>query len=161
MKEFEKGEWPENKVFWFHVEDADITEEIPVLVKKENLDGTEKGMVENSSYIELPPSGAEDLLLSKDTLVINNGFHKMIYIYFPDQWEKMYKFLEKKGSEDKLKWRPIKRYFFGTAHETKVCGGKLYIWDGLLKVCGIERKAILSKFEEGGEYYYTIQSDSL
>ena len=52
----------------------------------------------------------------------------------------MYKFLEKKGSEDKLKWRPIIRYFFGTAHETKVCGEKLYIWDGLLKVCGIEGK---------------------
>lgn len=61
MKEVEKGEWSENEVFWFHVEDADITEEIPVLVKKENLDGTEKGMVENSSYIELPPSGAEDV----------------------------------------------------------------------------------------------------
>ena len=73
----------------------------------------------------------------------------------------MYKFLDKKGSEDKLKWRPIIRYFFRTAHETKVCGEKLYIWDGLLKVCGIEGKAILSKFEEGGEYYYTIQSDSL
>ena len=35
MKEFEKGEWPENKVFWVHVGDANLAEEIPIGQKRE------------------------------------------------------------------------------------------------------------------------------
>lgn len=154
----------EREVFWFYVEDADALDEIevPVYCFEEDYSetdvehGEERG--EDNRYIELPVLGAEELLNVDEPLVISNGFNGMAYLYLPEQWEEMWKFLE---SRDRKQWRLIKRYIYGTSRLVEVQDRRLYIPSWITKGLKIEDKVVLMKFTKDSKHYYALRNDSL
>lgn len=154
----------ENKVFWFHVEDADALDEIevPVCCFEEDYSETdvehEEEMEEDNRYIELPVLDAEELLNVDEPLVISKGVNGMAYLYLPEQWEEMWKFLE---SRDRKQWRLIKRYIYGTSRLVEVQDRRLYIPRRITKGLKIEDKAVLMKFTKDGKHYYALRNASL
>lgn len=152
------------KIFWFHVEDADALDEteVPVYCFGENNLETDaeygEEMEEDNRYIELPVLGAEELLNVDGPLVISNGFNGMAYIYLPGQWEEMWRFLELR---DRKQWRLIKRYIYGTSYQVEVQDRRLYIPKQIIKNLKIQDKAVLMKFTKDSKYYYALRNDSL
>ena len=152
------------KIFWFYVEDADALDETEVPVYSFGGNNLEtdaeygKETEEDNRYIELPILDAEELLNVDEPLVISNGFNGMAYLYLPEQWEEMWKFLE---SRDRKQWRSIKRYIYGTSYQVEVQDRRLYIPKRIIKNLKIQDKAVLMKFTKDRKYYYALRNDSL
>lgn len=155
------------EVFWFHIENADALDEIEVPVycfEEDNLEtDVERGneTEEDNRYIELPVLGAEELLSVDEPVVVSNGFNGMLYIYLPEQWAEMCRFLESKHGEDRQKWIRLKRYFFGASCLVRVQDRRLYIPRGLLIILKIKNEAVLMRFTKDNEHYYALRNASL
>ena len=144
---------------WFHLDKEYPVQEVYIEIR--HLEHIEKnsGKRESSCCIVLPECEAEELKTARGPLVIGKGLGGLIYVYLPEQWKQFVAILEESHPDDKLKWRTIKRYFYGCTCESEAINGEIYLPEYWIRVFELGKRAVLLKYKVDGEKYYAIRQD--
>lgn len=112
-------------------------------------------------YMEIPESWAEELSEISDVWIIGKGIEKGLNLYSPQQWEKMKLFFLKEKAIDEKRIRVLQRHLMAAAYETRIQNGKINIPEILIAYCEIENEeAVLIKYEREGKVFYSVQNMS-
>ena len=112
-------------------------------------------------YMEIPESWAEELSEISDVWIIGKGIEKGLNLYSPQQWEKMKLFFLKEKAIDEKRIRVLQRHLMAAAYETRIQNGKINIPEILIVYCEIENEeAVLIKYEREGKVFYSVQNMS-
>ena len=112
-------------------------------------------------YMEIPESWAEELSEISDVWIIVKGIEKGLNLYSPQQWEKMKLFFLKEKAIDEKRIRVLQRHLMAAAYETRIQNGKINIPEILIAYCEIENEeAVLIKYERDGKVFYSVQNMS-
>lgn len=112
-------------------------------------------------YMEIPESWAEELSEISDVWIIGKGIEKGLNLYSPQQWEKMKLFFLKEKAIDEKRIRVLQRHLMAAAYETRIQNGKINIPEILIAYCEIENEeAVLIKYERDGKVFYSVQNMS-
>ena len=112
-------------------------------------------------YMEIPESWAEELSEISDVWIIGKGIEKGLNLYSPQQWEKMKLFFLKEKAIDEKRIRVLQRHLMAAAYETRIQNGKVNIPEILIAYCEIENEeAVLIKYEREGKVFYSVQNMS-
>ena len=112
-------------------------------------------------YMEIPESWAEELSEISDVWIIGKGIEKGLNLYSPQQWEKMKLFFLKEKAVDEKRIRVLQRHLMAAAYETRIQNGKINIPEILIAYCEIENEeAVLIKYEREGKVFYSVQNMS-
>ena len=112
-------------------------------------------------YMEIPESWAEELSEISDVWIIGKGIEKGLNLYSPQQWEKMKLFFLKEKTIDEKRIRVLQRHLMAAAYETRIQNGKINIPEILIAYCEIENEeAVLIKYEREGKVFYSVQNMS-
>ena len=112
-------------------------------------------------YMEIPESWAEELSEISDVWIIGKGIEKDLNLYSPQQWEKMKLFFLKEKATDEKRIRVLQRHLMAAAYETRIQNGKINIPEILIAYCEIENEeAVLIKYEREGKVFYSVQNMS-
>lgn len=112
-------------------------------------------------YMEIPESWAEELSEVSDVWIIGKGLEKGLNLYSPQQWEKMKLFFLKEKAIDEKRIRVLQRHLMAAAYETRIQEGEIDIPDILIAYCEIKNEeAVLIKYEKDGKVFYSVQNMS-
>lgn len=145
-----------SEVPWLYLDREEPEQEFYIEIICQKYVDEDTGEWMRKYCIILPEYGTEELRTAEKPLVIGMGAGRRLHIYRADQWEAFFEVLETSHSVDKLQRRMLKRFFYGSAYESEVIKGKIYIPEHLIHLLDIKEQAVLCKYKIAEETYYAV-----